>query len=196
MASPKQLAANRRNAQRSTGPQSEEGRRRSAVNALRHGLSSSHSRLAEDAQAIEAVALLIQGDCSCAGQAFELASKIIDYERNETRQREFLFDHLSDALGPAKPPLEGSALERAIGEQVPEYRALQDLLEDELSSGARPNKREIAQVSRLLVRLKNDALRELELEPIRAFKRWQGSLRYLRRASNQLVKSVRAATVR
>ena len=195
MASSKQLAANRRNAQRSIGPQSEEGRRRSAVNALRHGLSSPH-KTAEDVQAIESVARLIHDECGGAGQAFELASKIIDYERNETRQREFLFDHLSDALGPAKPPLEGRALERAIEEQVPEYRALQDLLEDELSSGARPNKREIAQVSRLLVRLKNDALRELELEPIKALKHWQGSLRYLRRASNQLVKSILAVTAR
>ena len=195
MASSKQLAANRRNAQRSTGPQSEAGRRRSAVNALSHGLSSSH-RPAEDVEAIQAVALLIQEECSGAGQAFELASKIIDYERNEARQREFLFDHLGGVLGPPKPPLEGRALELAIREQVPEYRDLQDLLEDELSSGARPNKRELAKVGRLLVRLKNDAMRQRELEPLKALKRWQGSLRYLRRASNQLVKSIRAVTVR
>ena len=145
---------------------------------------------------MQAVAHLIREECGGAGQALELASKIIDYERNEARQREFLFEHISDALRFPKPALEGRTLERAIEEQVPEYRALQDLLEDELSSGARPNKREIAEVSRLLVRLKNDALRELELEPIRAFKRWQGSLRYLRRASNQLVKSVRAVAAR
>lgn len=195
MASSKQLVANHRNAQRSTGPKSEEGRRRSAVNALSHGLSSPH-RPTEDVQAMQAVARLIQEECGGAGQAFELASKIIDYERNEARQREFLFDHLSDALGPPKLPLEGRALEQAIEERVPEYRALQDLLEDELSSGARPNKRELAKVGRLLVRLKNDAMRQRELEPVRALKRWQGSLRYLRRASNQLVKSVRAVTAR
>ena len=191
MASPKQLAANRRNARRSTGPKSEEGRRRTAVNALSHGLSSSH-RPAEDIQAIQAVALLILEECGGAGDAFHLASKIIDYERNEARQREFLFDHLRDALGPPKPPLDGRALEQAIREQVPEYRDLQDLLEDELSSGARPNKREVAEVSRLLLRLKNEAMRERELEPVKALKRWQGSLRYLRRSSNQLVKLIRA----
>lgn len=145
---------------------------------------------------MQAVALLIQEECGGAGQAFELASKIIDYEKNEARQREFLFDHLSDALGPPKPPLEGRALEQAIREQVPEYRDLQDLLEDELSSGARPNKRELAKVGRLLFLLKNDAMRQRELEPIKALKHWQGSLRYLRRASNQLVKSVRAVTAR
>lgn len=191
MGSFKQLAANRRNAQHSTGPKSEEGRRRSAVNALRHGLSSPH-RSVEDAQAMQAVARLIQEECGGAGQAFELASKIIDYERNEARQREFLFDHLSDVLGPPKPPLEGRALDQAIRDQVPEYSALEDLLEGELSSGARPNKRELAKVGRLLVRLKNDVIRQYELEPLKALKRWQGSLRYLRRASNQLVKSIRA----
>lgn len=191
MGSFKQLAANRRNAQHSTGPKSEEGRRRSAVNALRHGLSSPH-RSIEDAQAMQAVARLIQEECGAAGDAFELASKIIDYEKNEARQREFLFDHLSDALGPPKPPLEGRALDQAIREQVPEYSALQDLLEEELSSGPRPNKREVAEVSRLLLRLKNEAMRERELETVKALKRWQGSLRYLRRSSNQLVKSIRA----
>jgi hypothetical protein len=195
MASPKQLAANRRNAQRSTGPKSEEGRRRSAVNALSHGLSSPH-RSAEDVQAMQTVALLIQEECGGAGQALELASKIIDYERNEARQREFLFEHLRNVLGPPKPPFEGRALEQAIREQVPEYSALQDLLGDELSSGVRPNKRKLAEVSRVLLRLKNEAMQERELEPVKALKRWQGSLRYLRRASNQLVKSVRAVTAR
>jgi len=39
MASEKQLAANRANAQKSTGPRSEAGKRRSSLNAVRHGLS-------------------------------------------------------------------------------------------------------------------------------------------------------------
>lgn len=145
---------------------------------------------------MQTVAHLIREECGGAGQALELASKIIDYERNEARQREFLFEHLSDTLGPPKPPLQGRALEQAIEERVPEYRALQSLLEDELSSGARPNKRELEEISRLLLRLKNDAMRQRELKPVKALTRWQGSLRYLRRASNQLVKSVWAVTAR
>ena len=35
-----QLEANRRNAQQSTGPRTEEGKRTSSLNALRHGLTS------------------------------------------------------------------------------------------------------------------------------------------------------------
>lgn len=39
MASERQVAANRTNAKRSTGPQTEEGKRRSSRNALSHGLA-------------------------------------------------------------------------------------------------------------------------------------------------------------
>jgi hypothetical protein len=38
MTSPRQIEANRRNALRSTGPRTQEGKRRSRRNALRHGL--------------------------------------------------------------------------------------------------------------------------------------------------------------
>ena len=41
MASPKQLAANRRNALRSTGPRTPQGKQASKFNATKHGLSAS-----------------------------------------------------------------------------------------------------------------------------------------------------------
>jgi hypothetical protein len=43
MASARQIAANRKNAEKSTGPTSQAGRTRSAKNALQHGLASTDS---------------------------------------------------------------------------------------------------------------------------------------------------------
>src|SRR3954468_7214301 len=46
------LAANRRNAQRSTGPKTQEGKQRSRANALKHGLCASVV-VAEDARLVQ-----------------------------------------------------------------------------------------------------------------------------------------------
>ncbi len=58
MNSPKQIAANRRNALKSTGPTSEDGKARSRCNAVRHGLTAetviAGLEDAEDYQAFEA----------------------------------------------------------------------------------------------------------------------------------------------
>ena len=55
--SPKQRAANQRNAQKSTGPRTEDGKTRSSLNALRHGIYGRPSairrgELAEDEQEV------------------------------------------------------------------------------------------------------------------------------------------------
>ncbi len=56
MASPAQVLANRENAQHSTGPRTPEGKRTSAFNALRHGITSQLALLpTEDAAAYEAL---------------------------------------------------------------------------------------------------------------------------------------------
>ena len=50
MASERQIAANRRNAQKSTGPKSKSGKKLSSMNALRHGLSVPMSTEGSEAQ--------------------------------------------------------------------------------------------------------------------------------------------------
>ena len=54
-ASPAQIAANRRNSLRSKGPTSEEGRRRSSQNAIKHGLTAHVTTVlsSEDAAAFD-----------------------------------------------------------------------------------------------------------------------------------------------
>jgi hypothetical protein len=51
MLSLKQLAANRANAEKSTGPKTEEGKKRSSLNALRHGLTGQVSLMTDDDRA-------------------------------------------------------------------------------------------------------------------------------------------------
>ena len=62
MATKKQIAANRQNARRSSGPRSGEGKRRSSQNAYRHGLSAGVNAHVESIKDIEALARKIAGN--------------------------------------------------------------------------------------------------------------------------------------
>ena len=56
MATPNQIAANRANSQRSTGPKTEEGKKKSSANRLSHGLASSAAIMpGEDAEEFKAL---------------------------------------------------------------------------------------------------------------------------------------------
>ena len=67
MASARQIAANRKNAQKSTGPKSQAGRTRAAKNALRHGLASTDSPFGHE---IEGLAHLLSGKTDQANPTF------------------------------------------------------------------------------------------------------------------------------
>jgi hypothetical protein len=63
MAAEKQIAANRQNAQKSTGPQTEHGKRKSRRNAVRHGLTAETViDVIEEAADYEALAAAINAD--------------------------------------------------------------------------------------------------------------------------------------
>jgi hypothetical protein len=61
MATERQIAANRQNARKSTGPRSRAGRKRTSRNSYRHGLSSGVAAAAECAKHVEALAQKIAG---------------------------------------------------------------------------------------------------------------------------------------
>ena len=61
MATDRQIAANRRNARRSTGPRSGAGRKRSGRNSFRHGLAAAATATAERIKHIEHLARNIAG---------------------------------------------------------------------------------------------------------------------------------------
>jgi len=88
MTSPKQKAANRLNAIKSTGPRMQEGIRSASLNAVKHRLSLpvSEQFFGEE---IAAVTALVRAECVSDQQAKELAKRIIDFERNEQFLRDF-----------------------------------------------------------------------------------------------------------
>jgi hypothetical protein len=88
MTTPKQRAANRVNALKSTGPQSEAGKLHSKINSIKHGLSKPIDEHLY-ANQIKQISSLVLADCSNEVQAIELAKRIVDFERNEAFLREF-----------------------------------------------------------------------------------------------------------
>jgi hypothetical protein len=66
MASERQIAANRRNARKGTGPKSRNGKQRSATNARKHGLAQHITAQAEYARLVDALAYKIVGDTPSA----------------------------------------------------------------------------------------------------------------------------------
>jgi hypothetical protein len=61
MASERQIAANRRNAQKSTGPKSPAGKKRASRNAYRHGLAAYEAVTGDRAKRVEALSRTIAG---------------------------------------------------------------------------------------------------------------------------------------
>lgn len=69
MTSEKRLAANRRNAQRSTGPRTQDGKARSRLNAVKHGLAASLPVLVETPATAHLSGLLAPGAGDDAAKA-------------------------------------------------------------------------------------------------------------------------------
>ena len=97
MTSPKQKAANRLNAIKSTGPKSAEGTRKASLNAVKHRLSLPVSEQLYGKE-IATVAALVRDECTSDHQAKELAKRIIDYERNEQFMLDFNTDEVDAEL--------------------------------------------------------------------------------------------------
>jgi hypothetical protein len=97
MTSPKQKAANRLNAIKSTGPRTQKGIRSASLNAVKHRLSLPVTEQLFGKE-IADVAALVRGECISDQQGTELAKRIIDYERNAQFLLEFSTDEAEAEL--------------------------------------------------------------------------------------------------
>jgi hypothetical protein len=112
MTSPRQVKANRRNAQASTGPVSKSGKQKASQNALKHGLGVPANRQAATAKLVLDLmtTLMNLGEaCLLASDALELAQAEVDILRAR-QARSFVMDQLL-----SRPPTDTS---RDLGQQL------------------------------------------------------------------------------
>lgn len=91
LVSPRQKAANQRNARLSTGPKTPDGRLRASINAVKHGLATPINNSLWGGHVPQLAQLLAESGFNQA-EAAELAQVIADYERNLVFQRARFLD--------------------------------------------------------------------------------------------------------
>jgi len=185
MTSPKQKAANRLNAIKSTGPRTTEGTRKASLNAVKHRLSLPVSEQLYGKE-IADVAALVRDECISDHQAKELAKRIIDYERNE----QFLLDFNTD---------EEDAELKAWMHCAPRFELIQLVKVHEnkmrawctfTTSNKKPKGKERLEEINFLNGFMNLQDKVLLGKITRAKKTQGAAIRYQKRAINQLIKAV------
>lgn len=180
MTSLRKRQANRSNAQRSTGPRTAAGRAMAAQNARHHGLSVALPAEVMAPLASQLAVVLVDEGIE-APAARELATRIIDYERNVAHEREVFSAHY---LGHNPRQVRFSS-----GQPAPAFEAaLQQLQNAPIARGARLGKAirqeltsRIAQYT-FIIRVRQ------------RYNDWADAsfVRYHRRATNQLIKALKA----
>jgi hypothetical protein len=128
MASPAQIAANRRNATRSTGPRSAAGKARSRGNALKHGLRAPLDRNASIVEEVEAlmtdIARLVKKPREAVRHIAEQQIKIMRVHQTRTD----IINGYLDRLARDDPEAFASQAQvaMAIAAAIPEIAALED----------------------------------------------------------------------
>jgi hypothetical protein len=105
MASERQIAANRRNARKSTGPRSGAGKKRASHNAYRHGLTLTITSTAAFAKQLETLVRKIAGDSEdtiVLERAREIAQAELELAR--VRRAKVALIERASALGALDPP--------------------------------------------------------------------------------------------
>lgn len=176
--------ANRRNALRSTGPKSPAGKSRSSKNARMHGLSVIDSVGISD-PLLTKLSGVIAEECVDIFLAQELANKIVSYERNQAYQR-LLFSQLQEPKQTETAAHEG--MRDLFGTELD---MMADFLNEKRFLEGRISKSDLNFVINTQHRMLKLTLRQIKLQEVEHAKRVRNSVRYLKRSSNQLIKSLK-----
>jgi hypothetical protein len=204
MTTPRQRAANRANALKSTGLKTRQGRVRASLNATKHGLTQPID-VSPWGHHLKTIAQLLIAEGLGQLEAYEIAKRILDFERNLDYQRKRFeqarasarSDAPRDDTGQAggegsvldiEPSLLGGVLPDGLGELATDLwvaetlekraRAKKPVFDDKLDL-------EIAKLFRKTVETRLAQARRQELQKLR------NADRHLRRSALQLSKAVK-----
>ncbi|MBM4231343.1 MAG: hypothetical protein FJ184_11430 [Gammaproteobacteria bacterium] len=181
MTSTRQVRANRINAQRSTGPRSRLGRLRSSRNSVTHGLSRPIDPVSV-APVLERLCSALLEELSDPRSAYEIALRILDYERNLERQREL---HHKQVTGRS---VDAIGIMNWVYEIDPQMRRLEEFAEGRLHPELTEDQESIREGAKFIIaQSRKRVARQVHYESRNAAE----SIRYLRRSSNQLIKALR-----
>lgn len=176
--------ANRLNALRSTGPKSSGGKLRSSKNARMHGLSVIDSMGISD-PLLTKLSELISQEGVDNFLAQELANRIVSYERNQAYQR-LLFSQLQEPKGTETAVHKG--MRDSFGTELD---MMADFIDEKRFLGGRIKKSDLNFVINMQHKMMKLTLRQIKRQEVEHAKRVRNSVRYLKRSSNQLIKSLK-----
>jgi hypothetical protein len=183
-ASAQKRQANRRNALRSTGPKSPAGKTRSSKNAQMHGLSVI-AQIGISNPVMTQLTRMVAEDSVGNFDAQEIASRIVSYERNQAYQRT-LFSQVQQPSRTETAVHEG--MRKSFGTELD---MMADFLDDQRYLGGRIKKGDLNFVVNMQHRMLKLTLRQIKRQEAEHAKRVRNSVRYLKRSSNQLIKSLK-----
>lgn len=181
MISLKQKAANRRNAKKSSGPKSDAGRRRAAINSVKHGLTAPIESTPWSSKVADLEGLL-KSEGLGSSETHELAQRLVEFERNIDYQRQRFQEEVEGR--PKKQVIpDGAKQDLEVAGQIALLRGQK---QTHLLGMDRPLAREMQKFfEQTAARQVREASRDVAMEV-------KNADRYLRRAANQLIKKLKS----
>ena len=182
--SPKRNHANRINALKSTGPRSSKGKVISAMNSRRHGLTSRNQNFIEE-QNFGGISKLMQAELNDETIAINIAQRIIQYERAQEHQKKLYLEnpnqpnHAVEAIDQVSRKL-GIDANNIYEHAGKEGYFFQDLKINDVFA--------IAFIKQLFIKY---WLTSYQKYNIRKAREERAAVRYMKRATNQLIKSLK-----